>query len=145
MSQFKPRYAALASWGTAASERTEHKCHVLGLDLMHLLVDNRLSEFHAKLELLEEEEAARAPLVASARDGAGLRRPLCQSILHGAAAGVDCHDEVQQDGRAAEVRAGEYIREKREDWIVEGGTLMFQPPHVGSKVEDIQLMDLIAQ
>ena len=113
-------------------------------DGAHLLLDNCLLDFHVELELLKEEEAYTSH-VASARDGAGLRRQLCQSILHGAAAVVDCHNEVQRDGRAAEVRAGEYIREKREDWIVEGGTLMFQPPHVGSKVEDIQLMDLIAQ
>ena len=34
ISQLKPYYAALSSAGAAASER---KCHVLGLNLMHLL------------------------------------------------------------------------------------------------------------
>ena len=47
ISQLKPRYAALASLGAVVSTRTERKCHVLGLNLMHLLLDNRLSEFHA--------------------------------------------------------------------------------------------------
>ena len=47
ISQLKPRYAALASLGAVAPTRTERKCHVLGLNLMHLLLDNRLSEFHA--------------------------------------------------------------------------------------------------
>ena len=106
---------------------------------MHLLLDNHLSEFHDKLELLEEEEAA------SARDGAGLRRRLRRGVVHGAAASVGCQDEVHLDSRAAEVRVGEYVREKKEDWIVEGGTLIFQPPNVGSKAEDIPLMNLVAQ
>jgi len=38
------------------------KCKVLGLNLMYLLVENRLSEFHAELELLSEVEAS-APFV----------------------------------------------------------------------------------
>jgi len=59
MSQLKPYYAALsARGGGAATSTTERKCHVLGLNLMHLLVDNRLSEFHAELELLSEAEAS---------------------------------------------------------------------------------------
>ena len=64
ISQLKPYYAALSARGgdltsttTTASTATERKCHVLGLNLMHLLVDNRLSEFHAELELLSEAEA----------------------------------------------------------------------------------------
>ena len=76
--------------------------------------------------------------VVSAQDSKGLRSQLPQGVVHGAAPGVGCHDEVQLDGRAAEVRAGEYVREKREDWLVEGGT-------VGSKAEDIPSMHLLAQ
>mmetsp|Transcript_16204 Transcript_16204/g.46695 ORF Transcript_16204/g.46695 Transcript_16204/m.46695 type:complete len:261 (-) Transcript_16204:185-967(-) len=53
VAQIKPYYAVL---GEGAA--TERKCHILGLNLMHLLVDNRLSEFHAELELLSEKEAS---------------------------------------------------------------------------------------
>ena len=55
ISQLKPYYDALSA--SSILVKTERKCHVLGLNLMHLLVDNRLSEFHAELELLSEEEA----------------------------------------------------------------------------------------
>merc|ERR1712232_912379 len=46
----KPTY----TWGA----QSERKHHVLGLNLMFLLLENRLSEFHAELELLSEAEAA---------------------------------------------------------------------------------------
>merc|ERR1712137_504499 len=47
MAQLKPHYAR--------GIQTERKTHILGLNLMFLLVENRLSEFHAELELLEEQ------------------------------------------------------------------------------------------
>ena len=59
VAQLKPYYNAAAASGCAPTPR---QCHILGLNLMHLLVDNRLSEFHAELELLTETEA-RNPLV----------------------------------------------------------------------------------
>jgi len=39
----------------------------------------------------------------------------------------------------------EYIQEKREDWIVEDGRLMFQPPPIGSKAVDIPSQKLMGQ
>lgn len=57
ISQLKPYYAALSAAAAANNTTTERKCHVLGLNLMNLLVDNRLSEFHAELELLTENDA----------------------------------------------------------------------------------------
>mmetsp|Transcript_10977 Transcript_10977/g.22378 ORF Transcript_10977/g.22378 Transcript_10977/m.22378 type:complete len:256 (+) Transcript_10977:380-1147(+) len=54
VSQLKPHYAS-ASATAAASSR---KNHIIGLNLMHLLVDNRLSEFHSELELLSTAEAS---------------------------------------------------------------------------------------
>ena len=38
-----------------------------------------------------------------------------------------------------------YMEECRDDWIVEGGVLCFQPPEVGSKASDIPSMKLSAQ
>ena len=55
VAQLKPYYAMASNTTTTSSER---KCHILGLNLLHLLVDNRLSEFHAELELLTEKEAS---------------------------------------------------------------------------------------
>ena len=39
----------------------------------------------------------------------------------------------------------DYVQECRDDWIVEGGTLCFQPPPMGSKASDIPSMKLITQ
>jgi 26S proteasome regulatory subunit N12 len=39
----------------------------------------------------------------------------------------------------------EYMDECRDDWIVQGDTLCFQPPPSGSKASDIPSMQLIAQ
>eukprot|EP00986_Skeletonema_menzelii_P017439 scaffold19482_cov153-Skeletonema_menzelii.AAC.3 len=39
----------------------------------------------------------------------------------------------------------EYVQDKRDDWIVEGDMLTFQPPPVGSKAADIPSMKLISQ
>ena len=114
ISQLKPRYATLASLGAATFTRTERKCHALGLDLMYLLLENCLLEFHPKMKLLTEEEVC-VPHVASAQDGVGLCYRLRRGVIHGTATGLGCHDEVQLDGRAVEVRTGEYVREKRDD------------------------------
>lgn len=57
MAQLQPYYMMQQSKDstTAASPR---KAHVIGLNLMHLLVENRLSEFHSQLELLSDKEAS---------------------------------------------------------------------------------------
>ena len=56
VAQLKPHYAALGA------STTERKNHILGLNLMHLLVENRLSEFHSELELLTAAEASSAEI-----------------------------------------------------------------------------------
>lgn len=167
MAQLKPYYAA-----GAASEK---RCHILGLNLMHLLVDNRLSEFHSELELLSEQEASNPfvsfpinlerQLMVGIYDevlAAGLHVPdpsyqffmdnLLQTVRDSIA---DCVEvsyksmkisdamtmmkfDTQQDLMA-------YIEECRDDWIVDGNTLCFQPPPVGSKASDIPSMKLISQ
>lgn len=53
VSQLKQYYSGLSS--TPADSK---KCHILGLNLMYLLVENNLSEFHAELELLSTTEAS---------------------------------------------------------------------------------------
>lgn len=59
MSQLKPYYFMTSNTTTMPSNFVipHLKCHVLGLNLMHLLVENRLSEFHSELELISTTEA----------------------------------------------------------------------------------------
>ena len=171
ISQLKPYYAALSSMSNAAT--TERKCHVLGLNLMNLLVDNRLSEFHAELELLSEEEAStpfvsfpitleRQLMVGSYDEVLKQTVPdssynffmdnLLETVRDSIA---DCVEVSYKSMKLADavtmmkfestVELQEYIQEKREDWIVEGDTLTFQPPPVGSKAVDIPSMNLIKQ
>lgn len=174
ISQLKPHYASLSA-GACPAATTERRCHVLGLNLMHLLVDNRLSEFHAELELLSEEEA-RTPyvsfpitlerqLMVGSYDevldaGSNVPDPsyafFMENLLETVRDSIaDCVEvsyksmkladamTMMKFGREAELQ--EYVQEKREDWIVEGDRLTFQPPHMGSKAVDIPSMNLIAQ
>lgn len=172
ISQLKPYYAALSSIG---SDTTERKCHVLGLNLMHLLVDNRLSEFHAELELLSEEEA-RTPFVSFPitlerqlmvgsydevlNAGSNVPDPsygfFMENLLETVRDSIaDCvevsyksmklDDAVTMMKFESKDELREYVSEKREDWIVEGGELTFQPPPMGSKAVDIPSMKLMAQ
>lgn len=176
LAQLKPRYAALSSRGAdAAAARTARKGHVLGLNLMHLLVDNRLAEFHAELELLSADEAS-APCVAFP---IALERQLMvgsyDEVLAAAArvpdpsyhffmehlletvrdSIADCVEVSYKSLTLAEAvtmmkfdstaELQEYVQEKREDWIVEGGMLTFRPPPMGSKAVDIPSMNLISQ
>lgn len=176
LSQLKPYYAALSAAGnTAAGATTERKCHVLGLNLMHLLVDNRLSEFHAELELLSEGEAStpfvsfpitleRQLMVGSYDEllNAGSNVPdpsysffmdnLLETVRDSIADCVEVSyksmklsDAVTMMKFESIAELQEYIQEKREDWIVEGDMLTFQPPPIGSKAVDIPSMNLISQ
>lgn len=170
ISQLKPYYDALP-----ASSTTERKCHVLGLNLMHLLVDNRLSEFHAELELLSEEEAGtpfvsfpitleRQLMVGSYDEvlNAGTNVPdpsynffmenLMETVRDAIA---DCVEVTYKSLKLTDAvsmmkldsveELHEYVQEKRDDWLVEGDVLTFQPPPVGSKAADIPSMKLISQ
>lgn len=167
MAQLKPYYAAGVT--------TDRKCHILGLNLMHLLVDNRLSEFHSELELLTEQEASNTfvsfpinlerQLMVGIYDevlNAGLHVPdpsyqffmdnLLQTVRDSIA---DCVEVSYKTMKLADAMTMmkfdtqqalmEYVEECRDDWIVEGETLCFQPPPMGSKASDIPSMKLITQ
>jgi 26S proteasome regulatory subunit N12 len=179
MSQLKPYYATLASHGTSSSSTTtmttQRKCHILGLNLMHLLVHNRLSEFHAELELLTDDEAStpyvsfpitleRQLMVGSYDEviAAGTAVPdptysyFMDSLLETVRDSIaDCievsyksmtlSDAVTMMKFTSLVELQDYLQEKREDWIVEGDSLTFQPPPMGGKAVDIPSMKLMAQ
>lgn len=168
ISQLKPYYDTLPA-------TTERKCHVLGLNLMHLLVDNRLSEFHAELELLSEEEAGtpfvsfpitleRQLMVGSYDEvlnaGANVPDPSYNFFMENLIETVrdsiaDCVEVTYKSLKLTDAvtmmkldsveELQEYVQDKRDDWIVEGDMLTFQPPPVGSKAADIPSMKLISQ
>jgi 26S proteasome regulatory subunit N12 len=56
MSTLRPYYTT-TGFGTSVTE-SENKYTILGLNLLYLLVENRLSDFHCELELLSEEQQA---------------------------------------------------------------------------------------
>jgi len=174
IAQLKPLYAL--SSDDALDEATFHrKCHILGLNLMHLLVENRLSEFHAELELLTEQEVQHPfvtypirlerQLMVGSYDEA-LRAAtsdfppsyelfvsnLAQTVRDSIA---DClevaYNTMSLRNAASMMRMDsvedlkEYIAEFREDWIVQGDELCFQPPPTGSKASDVPSLKLIKQ
>jgi 26S proteasome regulatory subunit N12 len=166
VAQLKPYYAC----GVVG----QRKCHILGLNLMHLLVDNRLSEFHAELELLTEEDAGhpfvsfpinleRQLMVGIYDEVLSVKVPdpsyqffvdnLLQTVRDSIADCVEVsykHMKVQDAMTMMKYDTQkellEYVEECRDDWIVENGdTLCFQPPPSGSKASDIPSMKLIGQ
>lgn len=165
VAQIKPHYAFLTT--------TPRKCHILGLNLMYLLVENRLSEFHAELELLTEEEAQNAfvsfpinlerqLMVGMYSEVLNVEEPdesfqffvdnLLQTVRDSIA---DCVEVSYKTMKLTDAMTMmkfdsqsmllEYVDNFRDDWIVQGDTLCFQPPPSGSKASDIPSMKLISQ
>lgn len=165
VAQVKPLYAVLKS--------TPRKCHILGLNLMNLLVENRLSEFHAELELLSAEEASNAfvsfPITLERRLMVGTYDEvlsvtvpdasfqffvdnLLQTVRDSIADCVEVSYKTMKLSDAmtmmkfvSQQELLDYVDECRDDWIVEGDTLCFQPPPSGSKASDIPSLQLISQ
>lgn len=173
VSQVKPYYAVVSPGALPVLK--SRKCHILGLNLMHLLVENRLSEFHAELELLSEEEALtsyvsfpidleRQLMVGSYDEVLNatsrvpdrsyglfmdhLVRTVRDSIadcLEVAFTTMTMQDAVSMMKLGSVKELLEYIEECRDDWIVEDESVVFQPPATGSKAADIPSMKLISQ
>ena len=167
LAQLKPNY----SQGLPS----ERKSHMLGLNLMFLLVENRLSEFHAELELLSDQEAVtsyvsfpiqleRQLMVGSYDEllSAHSRIPdssyglfmdrLLQTVRDSIADCVEVSYKTMKTVDAMTMmkfdsveQLMEYIEECRDDWILEGDVICFQPAPTGSKAADIPSMKLIAQ
>jgi 26S proteasome regulatory subunit N12 len=163
MAQLKPFYSA--------GIESPRKAHVTGLNLMHLLVDNRLSEFHSELEWLNETEAG-DPLISFP---ISLERQLmvgiscvlqkqvpmtvsvlmdhllqtvresiadCIEVSYPALKLTDCASMMKFDG-VAELQ--EYMQEYRDDWMVQDDKLTFQPAPTAATAEDIPSMQWIQQ
>jgi len=177
LAAFARNISQLKSYYVFGTKPSETKCKVLGLNLMYLLVENRLSEFHSELELLtDDEDGARNPfisfpitlerqlMVGSYNEvlNAGFHIPdpsyqffmdnLLQTVRDSIA---DCLEVAYKHMSIAEAKTMmkfdtneqlmEYVDEYRDDWIVEGNNLCFQPPATSSKASDIPSMKLIAQ
>lgn len=172
MAQLKPHYARV--------QHTQRKTHILGLNLMFLLVENRLSEFHAELELLQQSskeesfennpflgfpiQLERQLMVGSYDEvlSAGSRIPdpsyqffmdnLLQTVRDSIAECVEVAYQTMAIGDAirmmkfdSQEELMEYVKEIKDDWIIDGDRLCFQPPPTGSKASDIPSMKLIEQ
>ena len=174
VAQLKPYYS-LSSDDTLDEAQFSRKCHILGLNLMHLLVENRLSEFHAELELLSEKEAQHNFVTYPIRLERQLMVGSYDEVLRAATSEIppsyeffvsnlaqtvrdniaDClevaYNTMSLSAAAAMMRMDsveelkEYISECREDWILDGEELCFQPPPVGSKASDVPSLKLIKQ
>ena len=172
---FARNFAQLQPHYGLPSMSSPRKCHILGLNLMFLLVENRLSEFHAEMELLSEREASdpfvsfpitleRQLMVGSYDEvlKAHLRIPdpsyeffmdnLLQTVRDSIADCMEVSYKTMKLSDAATMMKFssiqdlmEYVQEARDDWIVEGDVLCFQPPPTGRKASDIPSMELISQ
>jgi len=178
VAQLKSYYSAMGMGMAMAIQNpsaTPKKCHILGLNLMYLLVENNLSEFHAELELLSSEQASTAfisfpinlerQLMVGSYDevlDAGTHVPhpsyaffmdnLLQTVRDSIADCVEVSYKTMKIGDAVSMMKFDsqddlldYVKESRDDWIVEGGELCFQPPSAGAKATDIPSKKLIAQ
>jgi 26S proteasome regulatory subunit N12 len=165
--QLQPLYASGAE--------SQKRCLLLGLNLMCLLVENRLSEFHAEMELLSKKEASdkfvsfpitleRQLMVGSYDEvlKAHLHIPdqsygffmdnLTQTVRDAIA---DCVEVSYQNMKiqdamtmmkfASKEELLEYVQEARDDWIVNSDTLEFQPPPTKRQASDIPNKSLISQ
>ena len=160
VAQLKPLYAETATTGLG------QKCHILGLNLMNLLVDNRLSEFHAELELLSGEEAShkyvtfpidleRQLMVGQFDQILNLSLPhvsyqffvdhLLQTVRDSIADCVEVSytkmkiiDALQIMKFTSKTELFEYIEECRDDWIINSSDneLQFQPPTSGHQAAE---------
>ena len=149
IAQLKSYYAALSSTKT---NTTPKKCHILGLNLMYLLVENHLSEFHSELELLSNNEAStpyisfpinleRQLMVGSYDEvlNAGTHVPhpsytffmdnLLQTVRDAIADCVEVSYKTMKMDEAVKMMKFDsgtdllqYIQECRDDWIVDGIT-----------------------
>lgn len=171
---FARNFAQLQPYYTPDVE-SPRKCHILGLNLMFLLIENRLSEFHAEMELLTEQEATSAfvsfPITLERQLMVGSYDEVLKAHLHIPDASyeffmdnllqtvrdsiADCMEVSYKTMKLTDAATMmkftpmeelmEYIKDMRDDWIIEGDSLCFQPPPVGSKAADIPAMSLIAQ
>jgi 26S proteasome regulatory subunit N12 len=152
---------------------TPQKNHILGLHLMHLLVEHQLSEFHSLLEVISEQDAS-SPFISFP---IGIERQMMvgmydevltkniphpsyqffldhlqQTVRDSIADGIEVAYESLALTDAAKMmkfssvdELNSYIQEFRDDWIIEGDRLTFQPATTTLQASDIAAKDWIKQ
>lgn len=163
MAQLQPLYKSGIS--------TPRKAHITGLHLMHLLVDNRLAEFHAQLELLSDSEASdpltsfpialERKLMVGIYDEVGqIPHPSYQLFMDHLLQTVrdsiaDCMEvayqqlPLQDAAKLLKLNSKDelldYVSTEREDWIMENDRITFAPPPMAHAASDVPSMEWIQQ
>lgn len=168
MQQLQPLYANQ----TQASPRQPH---ILGIYLMYLLVENRLSEFHSQLEVvLLQSSLAAHPLVnfpiALERQlmvgmydevlQANIPHPSYQlfmdhlllTVRDALADAMEVAYHTLTLAQAAQLlklesvaALQEYLQQNRPDWIVEDNMLCFSPPETNLQGSDVPSLEWMQQ
>lgn len=172
---FARNFAQLYPLYSGGEQESPRKCLLLGLNLMCLLVENRLSEFHAEMELLSADEAESEyvsfPITLERQLMVGSYDEVLKAHLHipDSSYGffmdsllqtvrdsiADCMEVSYQEMKLEDAmhlmkfssssELMEYVQEARDDWIIQGNSLCFQPPPTKSKASDIPSKTLISQ
>jgi 26S proteasome regulatory subunit N12 len=154
---------------------TPRKAHVLGLHLMHLLVEHRLAEFHSLLEeYVTDEGLSSSPFISFP---VGLERQLMVGMYEEVLSGmipdpsyqffVDHLQQTVRDSIADGMEVSyqslslkdaasmmkfatidellQYIQDFRDDWIIEGDRLAFSPVNTTVQASDINAQEWIQQ
>ena len=152
--------------------QTTRRLHVTGLYLMQLLVDNRLSEFHSELELLTEQQASNAfisfpvglerqlmvgiydEILAASPPDPSFQFFLDLTVQTVRDAIADCMEvsykslSLQQAAEIMKFNSQQelldYVQEARDDWILQGENLTFQPAATAG-AQDIPSQEWIQQ
>eukprot|EP00591_Stephanopyxis_turris_P012898 CAMPEP_0195517806 /NCGR_PEP_ID=MMETSP0794_2-20130614/11725_1 /TAXON_ID=515487 /ORGANISM="Stephanopyxis turris, Strain CCMP 815" /LENGTH=256 /DNA_ID=CAMNT_0040646677 /DNA_START=71 /DNA_END=841 /DNA_ORIENTATION=+ len=161
MESFSRNLAQVKPYYSRTTSSTDRKCHILGLNLMHLLVENQLSEFHAELEKFTPSEASHKyiayPIMLERQlmvgsydevlratseipDGSysyfvtSLMQTVRDNIadcLEVAYKTMSVESAVKMMRLESVKELMEYVEECRDDWIVEGGDMLCFQPAVG--------------
>lgn len=176
LKDFERNVSQLKSYYSFPSSKSDpkKKCHILGLNLMHLLVENKLAEFHAELEILSPEEAAssfisfpinleRQLMVGSYDEviNAEVNVPhssytlfmisLLETVRESIADCLEVSYKTMKPNDAhvmmnlGDISIYEYAEACREDWIIDEEELCFQPSDLGFKASDIPNERMIQQ
>ena len=169
LAQLKPLY-----YDTRHTTPSESRCLVLGMGLMHLLVDNRLAEFHSELELASDTDRADAHVqfvvaleqslmegnyskVLLARSSAPTHftwfmdqmvdsiRDNIADVTESAYQSITLADAQRLLHFDSAAALGSYIDEERPKWAVEGDRIMFEQAAQRVGCKDIPSVQLIRE
>jgi len=172
---FQRHFAQLKPFYAEAPTASPLQCTVCGLNLMLLLVENRLAEFHSELELLGEEERANEAIAFPIRLEQYLMVGSYNQVLEAKASMpnasfdffmallldtvrdfiAECtevaYTELSMSAAQTMMILGSreelvsFIEEAHENWVVDGETLRFNPASTASKSSEVPSMRLMSE